>query len=127
MPKQLSMFIQGHLPFCRIEGAVGIGKLIHTDGHQSALFLRDGAGYIRTDFVQIDNGIARGRVEGKAVIQSLVVSLQFAVHGKGIVIELVDAADHGLGVCISALHFVPSNEVAGIVGTEGNDHIRGDG
>ena len=106
-----------------VEGALEFGQFVGGDGQQSALLGGDGAGAVGGHVVQIDEGVAGRGVEGEAVVQSAAVHGEFAVHHPGVAVELVDARDDGGGVGAFAADFIPSGDVARVVGAIGHHDL----
>ena len=106
-----------------VESACGLGHLVHADGHEPAFLGCDGAGLLCAYIIYIDDRITWGGVDGEAVVEGTLVGVNFPIHHITVTVEVIDARNDGRGIGLLALNLVPAKEIAGVVGTEGDDEV----
>ncbi len=106
-----------------IECAGLLHEGVGADGEQATIFAGDSNSRVGANVVDINERVAGGGVEGETVVERCVVSVDFAVHGVGITVEIVDAANHRSCVGALTVNGVPSEDVTGVIGAVRDDNL----
>ena len=102
---------------------MGAGQLVLADGQQAALLLENGDVFTRTYIIFIYEGVARRGMEREVEVKGGVVAQQMALHRPLLAVGRDPRLGGRHGVGLAAFHLVPPNEIARVVGLEGNHQV----